>query len=80
MGQDAFEMPVRSPTPERDALPTLAEGFDLAQHLEWVEKTMLTRAIEQTGGDLRTMCQVTGLERNRLRYKLNKFDLMERVR
>ena len=80
MGPDAFEMPVRSPAPERDALPTLAEGFDLAQHLEWVEKTMLTRAIEQTDGDLRTMCQVTGLERNRLRYKLNKFDLMERVR
>ena len=80
MGQHAFDMPVRPPTPQKEALPTLAEGFDLAQHLEWVEKTMLTRAVEQTGGDLRSMCRVTGLERNRLRYKLNKFGLMDRVR
>ncbi|HCH66189.1 MAG: hypothetical protein CL927_03800 [Deltaproteobacteria bacterium] len=80
LGQHAFDMPVRSPAPTKEALPALAEGFDLAQHLEWVEKTMLTRAIEQTGGDLRAMCTVTGLERNRLRYKLNKFDLMDRVR
>jgi len=80
MGSHAFEMPVRPPTPTRSALPTLAEGFDLAQHLEWLEKTMLSRAVDQTGGDLKEMCRVTGLERNRLRYKLNKFDLMSRVR
>ena len=80
MGPHAFEMPVRPPTPSQSALPALAEGFDLAEHLEWLEKTMLTRAVEQTGGDLKEMCRVTGLERNRLRYKLNKFNLMDRVR
>jgi DNA-binding NtrC family response regulator len=80
MGAHAFEMPVRSPEPTHDGLPPLAEGFDLAEHLEWVERTMLTRAIEQTGGDLKAMVRVTGLERNRLRYKLNKFDLMDRIR
>lgn len=79
MGPHAFEMPVRSPLPTPSALPQLAEGFDLAEHLEWLERTMLTRAVEQTGGDLKAMVRVTGLERNRLRYKLNKFDLIDRV-
>jgi len=79
MGPGAFNMPVRSPEPQQPSLPTLEEGFDLANHLEWLEKTMLTRAVEQTGGDLREMCRVTGLERNRLRYKLNKFDLIGRL-
>jgi len=80
MGGHAFQMSVRSPPPTESVLPQLAEGFDLANHLEWTERTLLARAIEQTGGDLREMCRVTGLERNRLRYKLNKFELIGRTR
>jgi len=80
MGPHAFQMAVRAPAPTENVLPQLAEGFDLANHLEWTERTLLTRAIEQTGGDLREMCRVTGLERNRLRYKLNKFELIDRTR
>ncbi len=80
MGTHTFNMPVNAPTETNDSLPQLAEGFDLANHLEQMERTLLVRAIEQTHGDLREMCRVTGLERNRLRYKLNKFELLDRVR
>lgn len=80
MGPHAFKMAVQAPVQVDSALPQLTEGFDLAGHLEWTERTLLTRAIEQTGGDLREMCRVTGLERNRLRYKLNKFELIGRIR
>ena len=79
-GGAAAQMAVRAPVQVNSALPQLTEGFDLAGHLEWTERTLLTRAIEQTGGDLREMCRVTGLERNRLRYKLNKFELIGRTR
>lgn len=79
-GAGASDISVRAPTPTEGALPDLGEGFDLADHLEWMERTLLVRAIEQTSGDLKAMCRITGLQRNRLRYKLNKFNLLDRTR
>lgn len=77
LGPAAFDL-----TPRRAAGATpqsLAEGFSLAQHMETVERTMLERAIEQTGGDRTAIAKLLGLERNTLRYKLNKYGLLGRT-
>ncbi len=58
------------------AVPALAEGFNLSEHLEEVERALLLKAIEETGGDRTAMSRLLGLERNTLRYKLNKYDLL----
>ena len=54
---------------------SLTAGFNLSSHLEAVERSLLLRAIEETGGDRSAMSRL-GLERNTLRYKLNKYDLL----
>lgn len=79
MGPSTWDLsPQEAPT--SSALPDLGDGFDLAAHLEWTERTLLTRAREQANGDMREMVRLTGLERNRLRYKLNKYSLLDRNR
>ena len=40
---------------------------------------VLSRAIDETGGDRTAMSRLLGLERNTLRYKLNKYDLLKRT-
>ncbi len=57
----------------------LEPGFNLSEHLEAVERTLLSRAIDETGGDRTAMSRLLGLERNTLRYKLNKYDLLKRT-
>ena len=57
------------------ASPTLEEGFSLQGHLESVEREILVRAQEQTKDDRAAMSRVLGVERNTLRYKLNKYHL-----
>ena len=48
------------------------------QLLEEVERTLLIRAIDQTQGDRGQMSKLLGVERNTLRYKLNKFGLLDK--
>ncbi|RME20444.1 MAG: sigma-54-dependent Fis family transcriptional regulator [Deltaproteobacteria bacterium] len=79
LGPDAFDMDVKPAAPADHPLPALAEGFNLAQHLEEIERTLLIRSIEQTGGDRPAMSRLLGLERNTLRYKLNKYGLLDRT-
>ncbi len=79
MGGDAFDMDVKPATGPDSPLPALAEGFNLPQHLEEIERTLLIRSIEQTGGDRPAMSRLLGLERNTLRYKLNKYGLLDRT-
>ncbi len=68
------------PTLSGDPPPaSLAEGFSLSAHMETVERSMLERAIAQTQGDRTAMARLLGLERNTLRYKLNKYDLLKRT-
>ena len=57
-------------------VPSLAEGFNLSEHLEGVERALLLKAIDETNGDRTAMSRLLGLERNTLRYKLNKYDLL----
>ena len=78
LGSEAFDMDI-TPAEADAALPTLARGFNLQAHLEEIERLLLVRAIEQTAGDRPAMSKLLGLERNTLRYKLNKYDLLERT-
>ncbi|MBK7757737.1 MAG: sigma-54-dependent Fis family transcriptional regulator [Deltaproteobacteria bacterium] len=66
---------VASATSGSGASPTLEEGFSLQEHLESVEREILIRAQEQTKDDRAAMSRVLGVERNTLRYKLNKYHL-----
>ncbi len=61
------------------ATPQLEPGFSLARYLEDVERTILEEALRQTGGDRNAAGRLLGVERNTLRYKLNKYDLLERT-
>ena len=79
LGPEAFDMEIKPAASPGTSLPELAPGFNLPHHLERIERTMLIRAIEQTGGDRPAMSRLLGLERNTLRYKLNKYDLLDRT-
>jgi DNA-binding NtrC family response regulator len=57
----------------------LGDGFSLSGHLEQIERALLEQAIEETGGDRPAMSRLLGLERNTLRYKLNKYGLLDRT-
>jgi len=75
-GPGAWERSGPAPSAERG--PELREGFSLPRHLESVERELLVRALEQTGGDRGAMSRLLGVERNALRYKLNKYQLLDR--
>jgi len=78
-GAGAFDVPLQTSAAVADGIPDLVEGFSLQQHLEEVERTLLIRAIDQTSGDRGKMSKVLGVERNTLRYKLNKYGLLDRA-
>lgn len=74
MGTSALDVNiVSSPTP---GLPTLQEGFSLQTHMEGVERAILAEAMRLAGNDRTQAGRLLGLERNTLRYKLNKYDLL----
>ncbi|MFT4978858.1 MAG: two-component system response regulator FlrC [Myxococcota bacterium] len=77
LGDLAFEMPVRPAEPTQ-ATPVLQPGFNLSSHMDDMERLLLVQAIEQTGGDRPKMSRILGLERNTLRYKLNKYKLLKK--
>lgn len=79
LGASAYDMTVKPFTGGGQDLPTITDGFNLPEHLEGIERTLLMRAIEQTGGDRPAMSRLLGLERNTLRYKLNKYNLLDRT-
>lgn len=76
MGVDAFDLDIVEPT--GDGLPKLEPGFDLAAHLEGVERRILIEALRRAGGDRNQAGRLLGVERNTLRYKLNKYGLLDR--
>jgi DNA-binding NtrC family response regulator len=80
MGPQALDALGPAGPPPAGGLPALGDGFDLAAHLEWTERTLLEQAHAKARGDIREMVRLTGLERNRLRYKLNKYELLDRGR
>lgn len=79
LGPGAFDMNVKPAAPGPGPVPRLEEGFNLTEHLEEIERLLLVRAMEQTGGDRPAMGRLLGLERNTLRYKMNKHGLLDRT-
>ncbi len=59
-------------------LPKLEPGFSLSQYLETMERRILVDALQRAGGDRAQAGRLLGVERNTLRYKLNKYGLLDK--
>jgi DNA-binding NtrC family response regulator len=59
-------------------LPNLEPGFNLATHLEALECKILVAALRKCNGDRAETGRLLGVERNTLRYKLNKYGLLDK--
>lgn len=77
-GADSYNIHSRPHPQPAQALPELVEGFNLTEYLEDIERTILVRALDQAGEDRVRMSKMLGVERNTLRYKLNKYNLLPR--
>lgn len=76
LGDDALRLElVRRATP---GLPTLEPGFSLSAHMERIEKRILAEALRKADGDRAVAGRLLGVERNTLRYKLQKYKLIDR--
>lgn len=75
MGATA-DMPVTTRT--TPGLPALEPGFSLSAYLEGVERRILVEALQRCGGDRAAAGRLLGVERNTLRYKLNKYGLLDK--
>ncbi len=73
---DGIDLLVSSAATPAAGLPQLTEGFELMPYLEQVERRILVEAHRITHGDRHEMGRILGVERNTLRYKLNKYDLV----
>ncbi len=76
MGTHGASISVIEPTSR--GLPNLEPGFSLSAYLEETERRILEEALRLAGGDRAEAGRMLGVERNTLRYKLNKYGLLER--
>jgi DNA-binding NtrC family response regulator len=76
LGIDGFNLEVIEQ--QAPGLPKLEAGFSLSAHLEQVERSILEEALRQAGGDRTAAGKLLGVERNTLRYKLNKYGLLRK--
>ncbi len=76
MGGDGFNLGVIEDS--SPGLPKLEPGFSLAAYLESVERRILVEALRRASGDRAQVGKLLGVERNTLRYKLNKYDLLDK--
>ena len=67
---------VRSVPSSSELLPKLEDGFNLSAYMESIERKLLVQALELAGGDRTVAGKLLGVERNTLRYKLNKYGLL----
>ena len=77
LGADAFRVS-NYDTGGEDTFPELGENFNLASWMEQVERRILVEALRRTEGDRAAAGKLLGVERNTLRYKLNKYGLLDR--
>lgn len=76
LGGDAADIDItEQPAP---GLPNLEPGFSLSSYLETLEKRILVEALRKSAGDRAQAGRLLGVERNTLRYKLNKYGLLDR--
>jgi two-component system, NtrC family, response regulator AtoC len=76
MGSAVFEVEER-PMHTGDT-PDLKEGFSLSAYMESTERSILVEALQIAEGDRNAAGRILGVERNTLRYKLNKYGLLDR--
>jgi two-component system response regulator PilR (NtrC family) len=70
---DRLPDPIRGVTGGVDVeVPALAEGFSLDAHLEALESELVSRALEQAGGDRALACKLLGITPRSLRYLIGK--------
>jgi len=60
-----------------DGIPTLEPGFSLSRWMEAMERKILVEALRACDGDRAAAGRLLGVERNTLRYKLNKYGLLD---
>ncbi len=77
LGQDGIDLEVAESEPT-SGMPDLESGFNLSDYLEGVERRILVEALRKTNGDRAAAGKLLGVERNTLRYKLNKYGLLDR--
>lgn len=75
LGDPALNLSVSPAAPA--ALPSFGAGFSLSAHLEAVERAILVEALKLADGDRAAVGRMLGVERNTLRYKLNKYNLID---
>jgi two-component system, NtrC family, response regulator HydG len=76
LGEDGFNLQVVEDPGA--GMPKLEVGFSLSDYLETVERRILIEALRRCGGDRTAAGRLLGVERNTLRYKLNKYDLLDK--
>lgn len=59
--------------PAADSLPV--EGFNLAQHMEQIERRFINQALEKTGGKKSRAAELLGMSFRSFRYYMKKYDL-----
>ena len=59
--------------PSADSLPV--EGFNLAQHVEQIERRFITQALEKTGGKKSRAAELLGMSFRSFRYYMKKYGL-----
>ncbi|GAB4210463.1 MAG: sigma-54 dependent transcriptional regulator [Sandaracinaceae bacterium] len=61
----------------RSLLPALKDGFDLDAWLADLEKAMVLKALEETGGSQKRAARLLGASFHSLRYRLRKYGLAD---
>lgn len=72
------EIPATLPQRGESGLPNLEDGFNLAKYMEETERRVLVAALRRCQGDRNAVGRLLEVERNTLRYKLNKFGLLDK--
>ncbi len=78
MGTEFFDDAVPAGAPQEHVATRFGPGFSLNDYLEEVERQVLIDALALALGDRNEAGRILGVERNTLRYKLNKYGLLER--
>ncbi len=76
------DLPRDESAPEEDAaaarlLPPIRDGFDLDLWLSELEKAMVLKALEQTGGSQKRAARLVGASFHSFRYRLRKYGLAD---
>lgn len=76
LGPDSLRLDAaRKTTP---GLPVVEPGFNLSNYMEKLERRILVEALRKANGDRAVAGRLLGVERNTLRYKLNKYGLLDK--